>query len=315
MISIKRVRESRQGLLTSAILAVIGIASQRMSLSMITMFRAEGTTYIPSLGEIVIAFGIPAAAVLIYLFFAENLPLFEQQASDAQDERPSIDDGQQAYPQPAGSLRDAFAHRSSFAVFLLALAIPLLVVESQPPVTPAYAANGWEILNIDGNRAGYEVSFPHTDHQARLTQPDSSTAGCQTCHHLDRPQDEATACWECHSDYYQPSSIFDHTIHTQALAQNGGCTECHQQEHLPPEDLSCRECHEDMVGIDPQTAFNETAPAYVDAMHGRCLQCHQQEALRQDRPELSLCGTCHAYQQVDRMQNNTRVAEDRGETP
>ena len=86
LLSIKKIRQTREGLLTSAILAILGIMSQRMSLSMFTMFREEGTTYSPSLGETVIAFAIPAAAVLLYLFFAENLQLFEKQAEGPEGE-------------------------------------------------------------------------------------------------------------------------------------------------------------------------------------------------------------------------------------
>ena len=78
LLSLKRARSSREGLLTSAILVILGIMSQRMSLSMFTMFRAQGTTYSPSLGETAIAFAIPAAAILIYFFFTENLMVIEK---------------------------------------------------------------------------------------------------------------------------------------------------------------------------------------------------------------------------------------------
>jgi ribosomal protein L37AE/L43A len=148
------------------------------------------------------------------------------------------------------------------------------------------------------------VDFPHLDHQERLADEVSRIANpthvaneCQTCHHLDMPDDEATACWECHTDFHQPASIFDHSLHQNALGRNNSCTECHTQEHVKQTAEICQDCHETMVPGNGQVAFSMLAPAYKDAMHGRCLDCHEGQALEQDRPELALCSTCHIYHQ------------------
>jgi len=296
LLSIKKIRQTQEGLLTSAILAISGIMSQRMSLSMFTMYRAEGTTYIPSLGETAIAFAIPAAAVLLYLFFAENLQLYGEQADGSVSEapalpslRPGLAPGQDSW------WRAVFARRSGFAIFVIALALPILSLKSNSPASPVNAATGWETLHIDGNRSGYVVNFPHLDHQERLVDENTGESNCQQCHHLDLPEDESSACWKCHADYHQPSSIFNHSLHQQALGGNESCLECHTQERVKLTAAICQDCHETMMPAEGQTAFSMLAPSYKDAMHGRCLNCHEQQALEQNKPELALCSTCHTY--------------------
>lgn len=297
LLSIEKIRLTREGLLTSAILGVLGIMSQRMSLSMFTMYRAEGTRYIPSFGETLIAFAIPATAVLLYLFFAENLNLFGEQSEKLEDEAFASAPGlRRPFSGQDPSLRGVVARRSGFSIFVIALTLPVLSLKSNPPVTPVTAARGWEILHIDGNQSGYVVNFPHQDHQQRLVDSVTGESQCQVCHHLNLPNDEVSACSNCHTDYYQSSSIFNHNHHQLALGGNESCLECHAaQEHASLTADICQDCHETMVPTEGRVTFNMQAPAYKDAMHGRCLDCHTAEALEQDRPELARCSTCHTY--------------------
>lgn len=304
LLSLPSVRERREGLLTCALLVIFGIASQRMSLSMFTMWRPTGTTYAPTLPEIVIAFAIPAAAILLYLFFVENLAVLET-------ERPQPEAVSAAlYPLGNGlmlpshqsGLSHLLARRSRLAVFVIALMLAVFPGQSaiggNQASSPVRAAKGWEVLLINGNSSAYVVEFPHVAHQERLIeQRGSKEAACQVCHHLNRPEDQATACWECHSDYVQAVSIFDHVSHQNALGGNAGCIECHQGEHSKATVVPCAECHEAMRPAEGEAAFNYIAPSYLDALHRMCQRCHQQQAQIDNRPELSLCSTCHTYQE------------------
>jgi hypothetical protein len=298
LLSIKKIRETREGLLTGAILGVMGIMSQRMSLSMFTMYRAEGTTYVPALGETIIAFAIPAAAILVYLFFAENLQLFGKQVQSPGSEALTSAYIKSGVFSSRNGIRGVVARRSGFAVFVIALALPTLSLQSSTPVSPVSSATGWETLHIDGNKSGYVVNFPHLDHQDRFVDENTGKSSCQTCHHLDMPEDEVTACWECHTDFNQSASIFDHNFHQSALGGNDSCLECHTQEqHVKQTAAICQDCHENMVPTEGHAAFNVLATSYQDAMHSRCLDCHEEQALEQDWPELALCSTCHTYHQ------------------
>jgi len=298
LLSFKKIRQTREGLLTSSFLAILGIISQRMSLSMFTMFRAEGTSYIPTLGETIIAFAIPAAAVLIYLFFAENLQLFEKTAREPAPQNlvtGSRMDEIIASQKPG--LRAILGRRSGIAVFAVALVVPALSMRSIIPQAPVSAVIGWENMQIDGDRDGNAVDFPHQEHQDSYVEQYTGESDCLTCHHLEKPRDEATACWECHSDFHSPSSIFNHERHQVDLGGNDSCQECHEQEHTKLTQTICQDCH-NPTGSAPGILINNSiAPAYKDAMHGRCLACHQDDKFVQDYPELSICSTCHSNNQ------------------
>lgn len=92
------------------------------------------------------------------------------------------------------------------------------------------------------------MDFPHLDHQERLVNETTDESECQTCHHLDMPDDEASACSECHTDYYQSNSIFNHKLHQRALGGGESCLKCHDsEEHTKLTANICQDCHEGMV--------------------------------------------------------------------
>lgn len=324
LLSLPKVRNQPAGLTTSAILGVAGILTQRLALSTLTVYRPDIAPYRPSFLEVVIAFAIPAAAGLIYLFFIENLKVTEQPLHPflgAEPKFPSFDASTRVWNNQ--TLRAAFVKRSGVAVLIMAATlafVPGSVFQgnSMPP-TPVTPATGWETLLIDGNQAGYSVKFPHKEHQARLTLAHGEEKACRTCHHLDRPLDQATACSECHQDFYLPSTIFNHSAHVQELGGNQACAECHPSEsfsfhlivvsyvrgdhdclechtgdHLSKNAVSCDKCHEQMTASDPQAAFSHQAIPYQEALHTTCINCHQRQAFELGRPELGECATCHA---------------------
>lgn len=320
-----KIRNTPQGLVTSALLAIGGILSQRMSLSLFTMnlpgaaMNQPAAVYRPALLEIIIAFAIPAAAGLVYLLFAENLAVLQDELPGRESAR---DKGRVFAPASglAASWYSRFAARSGMAVLVIAVtvaALPGSLVSGRAgPTVLTSRAVGWEMLSIDGDRNGFGVVFPHMDHQNRLAgqvpggngEPND---GCVTCHHLAKPNDEATPCSECHRDFNVPITIFDHTRHTASLGGNTACGECHMGEHRAASVTACQECHVDMKPADGHSAFSPMATGYKDAMHGRCLTCHEQESAAQSRPELAVCSTCHAGQLKDFLQAAERSGAER----
>jgi Ni/Fe-hydrogenase subunit HybB-like protein len=303
LLSWPKVRQSKEGLLTCAVLVIAGVVSQRMSLSLFTMQRPAGTAYVPTLPEIIIAFAIPAAAILLYLFFTENLALI-QPGRAAKETAPS------SRPQPAphrpvihpqSDPAGVIARRTGLAVFVVALMLAVLpghsAIGGSLPPSPVHPARGWEILTLNGNLSAYAVRFPHAEHQARMVQAYGPAKACQTCHHLSQPEDHATPCWQCHADYHRPSSIFNHVFHQDRLGGNSSCVECHDGGHSRATAVACQECHAEMRSKVEGAAFNDLAPSYLDALHGLCQDCHHQEAQAQGRPELALCSNCHTLQE------------------
>lgn len=318
LLMVPRIRANQLGLLTSALFAIGGILSQRMSLSLFTMRLPGNVGYRPSFLEIIIAFAIPAAAGLIYLFFSENLAVLQGSVPAKEDARhtyPVFEPGSLTLVDP--SWKSRFAARSGIAVLVTAVTVAFLpgnLVKNQvmPPLAVS-KASGWQVLTIDGDQDGNAVYFPHVEHQTRLAGDEDVNTACITCHHLAKPDDEVTACSECHTDFYAQTSIFNHDHHTTELGGNAACSQCHMGEHRVATAVACQECHDDMIPAVGQASFNSIASGYKDAMHGRCLNCHQSEAALQGRPDLAVCSTCHGNQIEDLLAVNGQLAVEEGQ--
>jgi len=174
------------------------------------------------------------------------------------------------------------------------------------------------VLMIDGNRNGDLVLFDHDDHAERL----GGEAACAKCHHLNKPLDANTSCFECHRDMYEPHSVFDHEIHVERLGGNQGCTECHADGTTVKsyETITeCNECHRREISSTsfveaPEERWGEAA-GYMEAMHALCVECHEREALTapDEHPEsLNRCTTCH---DVDWREDVRRMAPNRRSLP
>jgi Ni/Fe-hydrogenase subunit HybB-like protein len=302
-----RVRNSRDGLITCSLLGIGGVLSQRMSLSMFSIWRPEHTPYWPSLLEIVIALAIPAAAGLIYLLFIENLAVIEARSlPESRTIHPAKPSQRNFLPGPGyeRGWRPILVRRSALAVVVVALMIaslPSTIVNGGPiPAVPVRPALGWELLSVDGNRANASVQFDHSEHQERLSvELGEVQAACRTCHHLNLPGDEASPCSSCHRDYQQPTDIFRHTDHQTTLGGNASCQECHSGEHLAATATDCQTCHAEMVASEPGETFSSEAPAYQESLHTLCIDCHTREANLQAWPELGQCSACHIQQYQD----------------
>ncbi len=321
---LKPIRQSIAGVGVAASMVVLGMIWHRLDVSIVAFARPEGMGYLPSWEEFAVSFGIVAGGILVFLFFVENLNVFD----DVRGHPPEEDPGFQAeatvsfLPGPLG-----FPRRYSVAALSGGiLALPFLPVGGvQPTPSPvqgprsvaAYvspASNGEtrglalvgsgdllpiRVLMLDANRDGDVVLFDHDDHAARLGGEQS----CETCHHLTKPLDKNTSCFECHTDMYEPRSVFDHDVHAAQLGGSEGCVQCHGEgsEVKSYETVTeCSECHRNEIStrafINPPEARWGNAVGYMDAMHSLCVECHTREALTAPahNPEnLNQCMTCH----------------------
>jgi hypothetical protein len=154
-------------------------------------------------------------------------------------------------------------------------------------------------MMLDADRDGDVVLFDHDDHAERLGGDQS----CETCHHLTKPLDENTSCFECHQDMFEPVSVFDHDVHAEKLGGNEGCVQCHSDgSEVKSYDTvtECSECHQDEIATRsfigaPEPMWGD-AVGYKDAIHSLCVDCHERESLiaSDQSPEgLNKCMTCH----------------------
>jgi Ni/Fe-hydrogenase subunit HybB-like protein len=333
----QRFRVSPAAVFWIGLTATAGLSLNRVNVSGLATLSLTHATYMPSWTEWAVSAGILAAAGLIYLFCVENLGLFATINAD------DVDRARDAGPLDPADWRTTFfaAHRHGEArlyslVFVAAIAgsfaclsndaifgvepvatgtrgprrvqvvkrqfggsspytvAPRDVVEADPNAAIANA------LMIDGNRNGRYVLF---DHEAHLTRVEGGRTACERCHHMNKPLDTGTSCYECHCDQYLTVEIFDHRIHENQTGGNRGCVKCHAGANVPrtrPNTPACPTCHPNMRPGNTRVLVTEPdakdhAPGYMHAMHGLCITCH-----RERKPELPVelqgideCAGCH----------------------
>ena len=298
LLSIRRVREHPIGLGIAVGTGVIGFVMNRIDVGGLATVAVTGTRYVPSWMEVVISCGVVAAAALAFFFVAEHFHLFHAgpvRADEFRHALPEWDPGTMVVrPDP---YTWGPARYSAMAVLGAAVALALVpdyalsggALRDQPVTPPGFG----DRIVLDGNRTGLAVVFKHTDHVSR-------THNCALCHHMVRPEEQATGCSHCHRDMERETNIFDHSLHAKRVEQGPGCSACHDPG-FPPGDAShtkpCLQCHTKMVPsgatIKPKSApWIGRAPGYKEAMHGLCIPCHKQKASA-EKPALWRCATCH----------------------
>ncbi len=300
-------RGSPTALGIAAFSASAGLVLNRLDAGIFGYFQDAGEVYFPSLIEWAVSVGVVAAAALVFLFFAETMPIFRTPVVEAGRTRKfgaSFDSLSRVW---YAALRGGMERATLVAVLVIppawALMYPPFHTEEPPDVTPAFRVTR-DSLRIDGNGGGVETIFPHADHQERL----GGDTSCVHCHHMSLPGDETTPCSRCHRHMVDSTLIFDHARHTVAVAkkeelaglfpENHTCTVCHTKGETEAASTAkhCLECHKE--NTDWTTEYDESdtlawAVSYMEAMHKNCMECHKKEAEGANRPELPDCSICH----------------------
>jgi len=337
LLSRKRFRVTPSVVFWIGITATLGLSLNRVNVSGLATLSLTHASYMPSWTEWAVSAGILAACGLIYLFCIENLGLFATiTAAD-------VDRARATAPLDLADWRTSFfgAHRHGEArlyslVFVAAVAAsfaclsddavfgvePVATETSGPrrvqvakhdrdgaaPFTvvsrdnvAATPADGITMaLMIDGNRNGRYVLF---DHDAHLTRVEGGQQACVRCHHMNKPLDSASSCYECHSDQYLEVDLFDHRIHEDRNGGNTGCSKCHPGADAPRVKAStpkCTTCHPNMRPGNTRVhvaddEMRDHPSGYMQAMHGLCIECHRERkpTLPAERQGIDQCAGCH----------------------
>ncbi len=284
-------RKTVPGLYAFSVPAFIGLVMHRLDVGFVGYFRFAERVYVPSLAEMVVCLGVPAAAALLFFFLLERFYILEAPEACHVPEAEGVHHDM----APQFTLREAFSmikFKDGLKVSLIVvITIPLAYLaflgkgtsKFEPTPQPVEKAKGVDetraVLKIDGNLSAEYVNFPHDVHQELMGGEDS----CVKCHHLERPDDHATSCHLCHADMAVDTDIFDHDKHKERMGNNDSCDKCHEsyKEKSEATAKGCVECH-DKDGQYPMTAeklygkgVTRWAPGYKHAMHGLCLTCHR----------------------------------------
>ena len=338
----RQYRWSKTAMFWIALTATVGMALNRVNVAGLATANLTKSFYVPAWTEWAVTLGILSACGLVLFFAVERLGLFQGVTRERVIERypPGQLDHTDWAALYFGGQRFGEVRLYSLAfVIAVAASFGLLSRDSlygvSPIATPTRGARAVvaqklsaaagdsgtvfrigrllgaemeravraDVLMIDGNRNGDYVLFDHDNHTETLAEGDDPETSCVLCHHMARPFDEATECYECHSDMYLTVDIFDHAVHVRELEGNTGCGECHVDPAAPKvrgNATECSECHEGMRREGSRVQVTDTtkhyyASGYMYAMHELCVTCHQerQPTLAIPNENFSRCTNCH----------------------
>lgn len=292
-----------------ALSGVIGIVFNRLNVGGLTHLNnlgEIGTFYFPSWTELAISAGVVSAAMLVFFFFIENFKVWEHPPIDPEESlkaKPKFNQFKVylGTNKEANRVKLTFAFVVAFALSFAFLSGKEIYSEGLEP-TPVTKARGGDTLIIDGNRDGYSVTFQHLNHQ-------KFGISCGHCHHMNKPDDKATGCYECHTDMYLKGDAFRHNWHSSSRGANLNCFQCHNKQESKGKNFRnfnssateiCLKCHSNIIPEDSPTKILKTYKtlSYTDALHFSCIKCHQEKlesdtALKARKPNLAECSNCH----------------------
>ncbi len=332
LLAFPRVRHSIAGLATCSTMVVLGIIGYRFDTCIIAFARPKDMPYFPTWIELAVSAGVVAGAVLVFIFFNENLRIIDHGETTAPSEYDAAKAKRAPYTFTPAMRRHSlcFVVAAAAAIGLLpreaiygpeprptpvahSRQVEALAIDREPPLRRAFHLSSMSgsvpasadadpvvVTMIDGNRNWRFVAFTHDAHAQALGGRES----CRICHHQNMTFDQNTACYQCHRDMYEITDTFDHLLHVEKLGENGSCAVCHRTEDRAKSresSLACWQCHGDMVVEGSMIQSTEAgltgfAPGYMDAMHGLCIRCH--ENLSETQPEVygtefGRCDVCH----------------------
>lgn len=308
--SINSLRKKISFIYFAALSGVFGMVFNRLNVGGLTHLNNLsdlGTFYFPAWTEIAISAGVVSAAMLVFFFFVENFNVCEKQPEN-KESTAFIKTKFNSFKVYLGESKIRNRSKFTFA-FVLAFAFAFAIISSDKIYSDGFErievkkARGRDTLLIDGNRDGYGVRFAHKFHS------DSIKIECYTCHHLNKPLDKNTECYECHNEMYIESDVFKHDWHSSKKGANLDCFKCHSKTvskgidfRNQPKKISsaCLKCHNDMFPQESQTKHLKSYKtySYVDAMHYSCIKCHNEslakdEELKKRNPYIEHCSNCH----------------------
>jgi len=222
--SINSLRKKISFIYFAALSGVFGMVFNRLNVGGLTHLNNLsdlGTFYFPAWTEIAISAGVVSAAMLVFFFFVENFNVCEKQPEN-KESTAFIKTKFNSFKVYLGESKIRNRSKFTFA-FVLAFAFAFAIISSDKIYSDGFErievkkARGRDTLLIDGNRDGYGVRFAHKFHS------DSIKIECYTCHHLNKPLDKNTECYECHNEMYIESDVFKHDWHSSKKGANLDC--------------------------------------------------------------------------------------------
>jgi Ni/Fe-hydrogenase subunit HybB-like protein len=290
LMAFRRIRSTATGIGIASVLTMVGMVGYRFDVCVVAFARAEGISYFPTWMEFAVTFGIVAAAMLVFIFFAERLSVYEagheRHAADLIPEMRSLYDPfslRNLMPESLAAVR-RYSLFLLFGAAIAAAALPSDVwvgsVFARTPVLGPMIVNGAMEASAPGAKApAYRISMQQTvqvrdrgagamkilvidgnrnnrlvafPHQFHLDKLGGNDS-CVACHHQSLPFDQNTSCYKCHRDMYLTTDIFNHSAHIARHDGNSGCNRCHAaSDRVKSRKTSkaCGTCHQETTAAE-----------------------------------------------------------------
>lgn len=298
-------------IVVGAFTGVGGFVLHRADVGGIVHMAVTGETYLPALTEVLVSVGLVSGMALIFLFFVERFPVWEEAPANPDHFTPPISD-----PLTHNYFGGEWFGRAHLAAagWVIGVVVGLVVLEvttaggKYPPPTSARSARAvgavrlavdettaanlvflgnestaaelplgfTTALLIDGDRAGRAVLFDHTAHRDRL----GGEASCSRCHHRNLRFERGTPCADCHADMYRCTDTFMHDDHIAALGENTSCDRCHAASQTVKTRASatpCIECHRAEI-VESFAGERRQCSSYGAVGDLSCAGCHGEMA-------------------------------------
>ncbi|MFH1049545.1 MAG: Ni/Fe-hydrogenase cytochrome b subunit [bacterium] len=312
---IPKLSKSINALYIASLSGVIGIVFNRLNVAGLTHLNnltGIGDFYFPSWMELFVSAGVVSLAMLAFFFFIENFKVWEHTPEDP-DAPIKVKPKFNSFNIYLGPTKVVNRTKFSF-MFVFAFAISFALISGTEIANkgivkiPVSKSRGGDTLLIDGNRNNYGVIFKHVFHQQKGIT-------CEQCHHMNKPGDKATGCYECHGDMYNEGDAFRHDWHASSQGANLSCSECHASNISKGKDFKeaamqssnenlaikkCEECHKELIPVDAtiRQIKSYITLSYTDALHNKCIGCHEEKLksdslIKANNPDLTKCSKCH----------------------
>lgn len=299
LLALPRVRQSVPGLATCATLTVLGMIGYRFNICIVAFERPESMPYWPTWTELAVSLGIVAGAILLFIFFNENLRIVDAhghpaQPADLPPARNRTASGRlgptEARFSGQGAYSPSVARHSLAFVIAAAGAIGFLPEDAifgpRPRPTPVEPPRTLEALAVpaplplrrDFHVASFAANVPVR--RGRLGPAQSQPVGGDplSVMVLDGNRD-----WR-----FVP---FTHAAHAAALGERESCRLCHHQNLPFDQNTACSRCHRDMY--EPTDTFDHPLHVYRLGGNAACIVCHSADLGRKRREHALACWRCH----------------------
>ncbi|HQA00020.1 MAG TPA: cytochrome c3 family protein, partial [Phycisphaerae bacterium] len=294
LLSFRRVRYSVPGLATCSTMVVLGIIGYRFDTCIIAFSRPESMPYFPTWTELAISAGIVSGAVLVFIFFNENLEIIPHHG-------PKPGAGPDKSGQGVGSSSRAASYATDYAgvyfftparrryslgfVIAGALAIGLLPEDAIFGPTPLRVPVQ-EGRNVEALAVKVDHPMRREFHFAGLsgTVPAAAKPEPVTVRMIDGNRN-----WR-----FVP---FTHDDHIERLGGQESCRLCHHQNMTFDQTSPCYVCHRDMYEVTD--TFDHRLHMHKLGGNASCAVCHGEGPGRKTRETSLACWQCHGDMVVE----------------